>query len=127
MGVVRAVAGSSGWRSPAAAAGVLAASLAAGVALLLLPLPCGLVAPEDIALDPVGLADRVRAFASGGLLLGSVGYLWPAAAHFKPHKVQLGVGLGLGLGALTALLQAGLCAGTPYCLAPGAASAVKVR
>ncbi|GLI61633.1 hypothetical protein VaNZ11_004053 [Volvox africanus] len=118
VGIVRAVAGNPGWRLPAAAAGLLGATLLGGVSLLLLPLPCGRVAAEDIVFDPTRLADRLRAFTSGGLLLASVGYLWPAAVHFKPRKVQLGVSIGMGLGVLLALLQIGLCAGTPYCLAP---------
>ncbi|GIM10295.1 hypothetical protein Vretimale_14073 [Volvox reticuliferus] len=118
VGIVRAVARNPGWRLPAAAAGLLAVSLLGGVSLLLLQLPCGRVAAEDIVFDPARLADRLRAFTSGGLLLASVGYLWPAAAHFKPRKVQLGVSIGMGLGMLLALLQVGLCAGTPYCLAP---------
>ncbi|GIL56120.1 hypothetical protein Vafri_11560 [Volvox africanus] len=118
VGIVRTVAGNPGWRLPAAAAGLLAATLLGGVSLLLLLLPCGRVAAEDIVFDPTRLADRLRAFTSGGLLLASVGFLWPAAAHFKPRKVQLGVSIGMGLGVLLALLQIGLCAGTPYCLAP---------
>ncbi|EFJ40336.1 ZIP family transporter [Volvox carteri f. nagariensis] len=119
VGIVRTVAGAPGWRRPAAAAGLLATCLGTAVSLVLLSLPYGRVAAEEIALDPAGLAGRLQAFASGGLLLAAVGQLWPAAAHFKPRKVQLGVSLGLGLGAFMALLHAGLCAGTPYCLALG--------
>jgi hypothetical protein len=123
VGIARAVTGTPGWRLPAGAAGLIATTMLAGVALLLLPLPCGRVAAEDIVFDPARLADRLKAFASGGLLLAAVGYMWPAAAHFKPRKVQLGVSLGLGLGLLVTLLHAGLCAGTPYCLSPRPAAA----
>eukprot|EP00198_Chlamydomonas_reinhardtii_P005990 XP_001695326.1 ZIP family transporter [Chlamydomonas reinhardtii] len=77
----------------------------------------------QIAFDPTHVAGRLRAFAAGALLLAAVGYMWPAAAHFKPRKVQLGVALGLGGAAAVTLLTAGLCAGTPYCLAPMSAAA----
>ncbi|GFR50906.1 hypothetical protein Agub_g13204, partial [Astrephomene gubernaculifera] len=93
VGIARAAAGSPGWQLPAATAGLLAAACATAVAALLLPLPCGRVPSEDIAFDPGHWADKLQAFAAGGLLLASVGYLWPAAAHYKPRKVQLGVGV----------------------------------
>ncbi|KAG2447764.1 hypothetical protein HYH02_007222 [Chlamydomonas schloesseri] len=123
VGVSRAVAGAPGWQVPAAAAGLLAGTCAAAVCVLLLPLPAGVVPSAEIVFDPGHVAGRLRAFAAGALLLASVGYMWPAAAHFKPRKVQLGVALGLGGAAAVTVLTAGLCAGTPYCLAPLSAAA----
>ncbi|KAG2430207.1 hypothetical protein HXX76_010306 [Chlamydomonas incerta] len=123
VGVARAVAGTPGWQVPAAGAGLLAASCAVTVCVLLLPLPAGVVPSAEIAFDAGHVAGRLRAFAAGALLLAAVGYMWPAAAHFKPRKVQLGVAVGMGGAAAVSLLTAGLCAGTPYCLAPMAAAA----
>lgn len=123
VGIARAVAGTPGWQVPTAAAGLLAVTCAAAVCVLLLPLPAGVVPSAEIAFDPTHVAGRLRAFAAGALLLAAVGYMWPAAAHFKPRKVQLGVALGLGGAAAVTLLTAGLCAGTPYCLAPMSAAA----
>ncbi len=84
VGVVRAGAGTPGWQLPVAAAASLAGVAAVTAASLLLGLPCDRQPAETIAFDPAGVLDKLRAFAAGGLLLASVGYMLPAAAHFKP-------------------------------------------
>ncbi len=98
------------------AAASLAGVAAVTAASLLLGLPCDRQPAETIAFDPAGVLDKLRAFAAGGLLLASVGYMLPAAAHFKPKRVQLGAVLGVASCAAVSLLSAGLCAATPYCL-----------
>ncbi|KXZ44910.1 hypothetical protein GPECTOR_61g863 [Gonium pectorale] len=70
-GVAAAVMGTVSWQSAAAAGGCLAALSAAAVGVLLVPLPFGREAAEDIRFDPAHAADRLRAFAAGGLLLAS--------------------------------------------------------
>ncbi|KAG2492412.1 hypothetical protein HYH03_009355 [Edaphochlamys debaryana] len=116
VGIARAVSGTPGWKLPAGVALLFACVSVTAVSVLLMPLPAGVVPSNQIAFDTPHMADRLRAFASAGLLLASVGYLWPAAAHIKPRKVQLGAMLGVGACAAVAVAVKGLCAGTPYCL-----------
>lgn len=117
VGAARLATASLGWAAPLAGAGVLSFAAAATVAGLLLPLPLGVLPTSEIPFDAGHVGDMLTAFVGGAALLTFVGYVWPAAVQAKAHRAQLGVCLGFGVAAAAWVLQAGLCLGTPYCLA----------
>ncbi len=75
--------------------------------------------PQDdgnVLVAPVTWVPPLEAGIAGAMLLTAGRHVWPLAVAHKAKRARMGLLLALCIGTGASVLQALLCASTPYCL-----------